>query len=151
LYGGRIKPWSDSLRVLWLPNAPAAAAQVEPAGGGTEAQGEASRAVPPPGRAARGIATPAVAVREVQPQIPAGIRSRIEARTVVPVEVRVNRNGRVTSANSAGSGGGVYRYLARAAAKAARSWRFTPAKSADGRPVESRKTVQFIFEPAVER
>jgi TonB family protein len=87
----------------------------------------------------------AIAVREIQPSIPDGIRSRIEGRVAIPVDVRVDEHGRVVSARSAGAGGnGVQRYLAAQAEKAAREWRFNPAKSA-GVPVAASKRIEFVF------
>ncbi len=156
LHGTRVRPWSDSLRVLSMAGpapAPAAAspAAVPPAPV-RAAVGEASRSVLPPAKteAARAHTTPAVAIHEVQPEIPEGIRSRITTRLVIPVDVRVSEAGMVVAAIPRHQGNGVYSYLADAAAKAAHSWRFTPAKSKDGKPVASRKTIQFAFGPGGE-
>jgi TonB family protein len=88
-----------------------------------------------------------VAVQEVQPEISEGIRSRIENRLVVPVEVRVSETGKVTEAVSRGNGDTVYRFLADQAVKAARSWRFLPARSKWGTAVASRTTLEFVFTP----
>ncbi len=175
LQGSRIRPWSDSLRVLSLagvPPVPAPSASTPasptpaPATPGTASRtvppprgaiGEASRTAPPQDTArpqppvhaepAGKRATPAVAIHEVQPEIPAGIRSRIEAPLVVPVKVRVNASGRVVSAVAYSKGGSVSRYLGDAAAKAARSWRFTPARSSKGTAVDSSTTIHFSFAP----
>ena len=92
--------------------------------------------------------TPAVARRQVQPDIPAGIRARVHSRIVVPVQVQINAAGRVTGAVSKVAGPGLDRYLADQAVKAARQWSFVPAHSRSGRAVASAKSVDFVFEPA---
>jgi hypothetical protein len=43
--------------------------------------------------------------------------------------------------------GGVNRYLAEQAQKAARLWRFTPARTARGTRTSSSTTLQFVFTP----
>jgi TonB family protein len=145
LYGARIKPWADSLRVvalapppLKLPVIPAPAAKPAPA-----AEADRKQTAEPH----EAVATPAEALREVQPAIPEGIRSRIDSRVVIPVELRIDRRGRVISAVSPEKGSSVDRYLAQASVKAARAWRFKPAKAKGGAPVESRKTIEFAFRP----
>jgi TonB family protein len=94
------------------------------------------------------VGTPAVARRQVQPEIPAGIRARVRSRIVVPVQVHIDAAGRVTGAVSKSSGSGLDRYLADQAVKAARKWSFRPARSRRGRAVASAKSVEFVFEPA---
>ena len=176
VYGSGIQSSGDSLRVMNVPHsttprvapapihprtvsaapspaAPSPAAPSPDASPGvpvaeTPAQpgiGEASRSQPPPAHDA--AAEPARVLQEVQPEISEGIRSRIENRLVVPVEVYVSETGTVTEAVSQGKGDAVYRYLAEEAAKAARSWRFSPAKSKSGTPVASRKRLEFVFTP----
>ncbi len=156
LRGNRLRSWSDSLRVLsvaaeTMPPVPANPAP-QPAPAAEPAITEASRSVPPPSPPEHGNSRPAaaaVAIHEVQPKIPEGIRSRIETPVVVPVQVRVSASGQVVSASARSQRDGVARYLGDAAAKAARSWRFSPARSSDGSPVESSKTIEFTFAPAV--
>jgi len=87
-------------------------------------------------------------VHQVQPQISAGIRSRIESRMVVSIQVKVNKSGRVVEAISPAEGTGLYRFLADESLRAARQWRFTPAKTAHGKPVDGRKTIDFVFTPS---
>jgi TonB family protein len=65
----------------------------------------------------------------------------------VEVQVRIDENGRVTSASSTASGNGVDQYLADQAVKAARRWLFWPAKSTAGEPVSATKTISFEFAP----
>ena len=84
-------------------------------------------------------------LREIHPDVPAGIRARIRDRVVVPVEVKVTAAGRVVSAQARGSGDGIYQYLADRAAQAARQWRFSPARSKNGKPVPASRTVYFVF------
>jgi hypothetical protein len=94
-------------------------------------------------------AVPPVAVHEVQPRIPRGIRSRISRQIVIPVEVQVSEHGRVVSAKVKDpSAGALQRDLATRAEKAAREWRFTPARTRAGRVVAARKTIRFVFAPA---
>jgi hypothetical protein len=93
------------------------------------------------------VSTPAVARRQVQPDIPAGIRARVHSRIVVPVPVQINAAGRVTGATSKVAGSGLDRYLADQAVKAARQWSFAPAHSRSGRAIASAKSVEFVFEP----
>jgi TonB family protein len=91
--------------------------------------------------------TPA-AVYEVQPVVPEGIRSRIGSEVVVPVEVEVNEQGHVIRAVAAGrSTDGVGQYLEEQARKAARKWRFRPARDAAGEPVAANRTIRFVFRP----
>jgi TonB family protein len=94
-------------------------------------------------------AKPASVRREILPEIPAGIRNRIATRKVVEVQVRIDENGRVTSASSRVAGHGVDRYLADQAVKAARQWLFWPARSTTGESVSATKTIPFEFGPEV--
>ncbi len=93
------------------------------------------------------VRTPAVARREVQPEVPAGIRARVRVRTVIPVQLHINASGRVTDAAAEVVGDGLDRYLADQAAKAARRWSFAPARSRNGHAIASVKTVEFVFQP----
>jgi TonB family protein len=93
------------------------------------------------------IAKPVSVRREIRPEIPEGIRSRIATQKVVEVQVRIDENGRVTSASSTASGNGVDQYLADQAVKAARQWLFWPARSTAGEPVSATKTISFEFAP----
>ncbi len=99
----------------------------------------APAAAPPEAAAeeARPVAPPS-ATREVQPYVPEGIRARIESDIVIPVRVHVDEHGRVVRASAELSASdGLHRYLADQAEKAARRWRFKPARSRHGEPVES--------------
>ena len=98
--------------------------------------------------------TPQVAVvpselYRVQPQIPAGIRSRMAAPVIIPVAVQVSERGLVVRASAERSGidDSVHRYLADQAQKAAWKWRFRPAQSASGERVAASKTLRFVFTP----
>jgi TonB family protein len=92
-------------------------------------------------------AKPVSVRREILPEIPEGIRSRIARQKVVEVQVRIDENGRVTSASSRAAGDGVDQYLADQAVKAARRWLFWPARSTAGEPVSATKTISFEFAP----
>ncbi|MBZ5585302.1 MAG: energy transducer TonB [Acidobacteriia bacterium] len=91
------------------------------------------------------VAVAPVVIHRVQPGISDGIRSRIRGRVVVPIEVRINASGRVTSAAAEDRGDAVYQYLSGRAAGAARLWRFQPARTRRGRRVASAKTIYFVF------
>jgi hypothetical protein len=105
-----------------------------------------AKALTPPAEAS--AAEPATAVHEVQPVVSEGIRSRIQSQIVIPVNVRVDEHGRVASAAAERSRqDGVQRYLAELAEKAARGWRFKPAKSQEGVAITSAKTLTFVFTP----
>ncbi|HXA49161.1 MAG TPA: hypothetical protein VNV86_02590 [Candidatus Acidoferrum sp.] len=126
----------DSVRVV--PAAPPAPVTPEPASAPAE-----------PANATAAATTPPQAVREVQPVIPPGIRSRIDRRITIPVEVYVTARGTVSrgTAQTAGADG-LSKYLAGQAEKAALQWRFTPAKSKRGVPMASAKTLNFVFTPS---
>jgi TonB family protein len=100
-----------------------------------------------PDASGRAVVPPA-AVHQVQPTIPDGIRSRLTAEVVIPVEVRVNERGKVLRAHVTEEGGdGVHRYLAEQAERAAREWQFNPARTQGGEPVAATKTIEFVFTP----
>jgi hypothetical protein len=88
-----------------------------------------------------------VVLHQVQPGIPPGIRARIRDRMIVPVVVHVTTSGKVSGAFAQGNGDSLYRYLAEQAVVAARLWRFRPARSKSGIPLEASKTVYFVFTP----
>ncbi len=91
-----------------------------------------------------------IARHEVEPEISPGIRARIGARTLVPIEVAVDSSGHVTRAWSKAEGhDGLESYLIDAAVKAARGWSFTPARSKNGDPVAAVTTIPFEFGPAL--
>jgi hypothetical protein len=137
LYDGSARSSTGALRVLNLT----AAAPPETASAGPESTrtGAAER-----GEAAS-IATQPTAIHEVHPNIPPGVRSRIENRIVVPVEVRVNAAGRVVRATAQGTGDSLYQYLATRAARSAHFWRFQPARNKSGGKVAATKTISFVF------
>jgi len=137
LFGSNIRPSGDSIRVLTVAPPPAA-----------PRQGEAARSAPAAVTAKSAESAPAVAIHEVQPQISDGIRSRIQKPVAIAVDVRISESGNVQHAAVRGKRQGVQRYLAGLAVRAARSWRFTPARSDNGTPVASKKTIQFVFRPA---
>jgi hypothetical protein len=151
LYGKGVGVAGDAVHVTAIPNVVETAATDGTPSNATAAA-SADRAAPPaetvtPPTSARPAVLPST-VHEVQPRIPAGIRSRLQGEVVIPVIVQVNEKGRVTGAAAAVRGGdGLHRYLAEQAEKAARQWRFTPAKTSRGTRVASSKTVHFVFEP----
>jgi hypothetical protein len=95
-----------------------------------------------------GVAAPPSPVHEVQPVVSEGIRSRIQGQIAIPVRVQIDAGGRVAGASAEGKQtNGLQRYLAELAEKAARQWRFAPAKSREGVAVASSKTLTFVFLP----
>ncbi|PWT98264.1 MAG: hypothetical protein C5B51_29660 [Terriglobia bacterium] len=138
VYGSGVQASGDTLRYVGVSQ-PAIAAEVQPPAPAapvhakTQLVAEERTEIPPS------------VLHEVEPVIPEGIRARIEDRIVVPVEVQVDRAGRVTASNTESEGDGLYRYLAEQAKTAARLWRFTPAKAKNGNPVPGRKTIYFTF------
>jgi TonB family protein len=165
LDGGGPKVVTESLRVITssfipdkVPAPPAAEVATTPSPGVKSAQGVKSQGVKSApkmesafGGSSSGAHTkpakPVSVRREILPEIPAGIRSRIATQKVVEVQVRIDENGRVTSASSRVEGDGVDQYLADQAVKAARQWLFWPARSTAGEPVSATKTISFEFAP----
>jgi hypothetical protein len=169
LYGGGLRPSGDSLHVLAavpipasqvalatpkpVVNVPQVAAAppshppppVTPPKRNQSDRASSERTEPPDRSVAAKAPEP---IHQVQPAVPDGIRTRIQSRMVVPIQVKVNKDGRVVQAISPGDGTGLYRFLADESVKAARQWRFTPAKSARGKPVEGQKTIEFVFSPS---
>jgi hypothetical protein len=143
VYDASMRPAGDSLHVARLQPVEQAPAAAPP-----PATAQAPVAAPPPDPPAR-VAAPAVARHEVQAYVPAGIRARVHSRIVVPVQVHINAEGRVTEAAASKKvGSGLERYLADEAVKAARQWSFEPAHSREGNAVASVKSVEFVFAPA---
>ena len=141
---GTIQSAGDSLRVVSAPAAVPAApkpAESHPAGATADRAIEREPAEQRPAN----VATLPEPLREIHPDIPPGIRARIHDRVVVPVEVKVTATGRVTSAAAHGNGDTLYHYLSERAARAAREWRFSPARTRNGRAVPASRTVYFVF------
>jgi hypothetical protein len=145
LYAQGLAVAGDSVRVASIPS-PIVAAMTAP----PSAAPVASRAPAPPAPAPEtqpSVVKPPETLHEVQPTIPAGIRSRISEPVVIPVRVEVNERGRVVSAAPEAQIDGVRSYLADLAQKASREWRFRPARTSTGIAVASNKTIQFVFNP----
>ena len=149
LFAGGREVAGDSLRLATLASAPPTPQAATPKPPSNDADRDALPGTLPveAARPSR-VAVPPLIVHEVQPYIPEGIRSRIRARTVIPVEVEVSERGRVLRAVAeAQSGDGVSRYLAEQAQKAARDWRFSPARTKSGTRIAASKTIDFVFNP----
>jgi hypothetical protein len=132
----------EMARVSSIPSAPS---PVVPPTLPSVADRTAAASAPPP---AVGIAAPPSAVSEVQPTIPAGIRSRLTGQVVIPVQVKVNVQGAVVKADAERQGRDSLRnYLVDQARKAAMEWKFTPARSKAGTNVAGFKTIHFVFAP----
>ena len=93
---------------------------------------------PSPASKATGARTP---THEVQPSIPAGIRARLNGNLEIPVTVKINARGQVTSAFAPPAADGIKAYLSHEAVRAAHQWRFAPGGS------PSEKTISFTFTP----
>ncbi len=120
---------------LRLAPAPHLAAAAPPVNAVTSAP---SQPEPAPEPKATGPRTP---VHEVQPSIPAGIRARLNGNLEIPVTVKINARGQVTSAFAAPAADGLKAYLSHEAVRAAHLWRFAPGSS------PSEKTISFTFAP----
>ena len=81
----------------------------------------------------------------VTPDVPEGIRPRITSPLAVDVKVSIDREGRVTRAGAVQHEDGLVDFLGNRAVAAARQWTFTPARRR-GKPVESTRTIHFVFE-----
>jgi TonB family protein len=84
-------------------------------------------------------------VDRVAPDVPDGIRPRISEPLPIDVRVSIDTKGRVTKAIAVQHADGLVDYLGKRAVAAARQWTFTPAKRG-GKPVESTRTIHFVFE-----
>ena len=82
---------------------------------------------------------PRTAIHEVQPSIPAGIRARLNGSLEIPVTVKINDRGQVTSAFAPHAPDGLRAYLSQEAVKAAHRWRFARGGAA------SEQTIYFTF------
>lgn len=93
-------------------------------------------------------AAPPWPVHETEPQIPDGIRSRLQTPVTIAIGIDVSAQGRVLHAGSEAYGhDDVQSYLAMLAEKAALEWRFRPARARDGGNVAASTTVRFVFYP----
>ena len=151
LYANGLGVAGDTVRVAEIPGPPVA---VQTAATETASSGRADRTEPagtapaPPETASRVVKPPSV-LRQLQPTIPEGIRSRLTEPVVISVKVEVNEKGRVVAATvESQSEDGLHRYLEEKALKAAREWRFTPARTKAGVRVAAGKTVEFVFRPS---
>ena len=80
------------------------------------------------------------------PVIAAGVRPRITSPVSIDVRVEIDAHGRVTSAAPVTKPHkGIETYLAGTAVKAARLWRFEPARE-NGKPVVGSETLHFEFQ-----
>ena len=90
---------------------------------------------------------PAAVLQQATPEVPAGIRARVESPVVINVQVFVDAAGRVTGAVAKGDGNSVFRFLAERAVSAAQASRFKPGRAANGTPVPSTAVLTYVFEP----
>ncbi|HEY3444389.1 MAG TPA: hypothetical protein VGK29_26800 [Paludibaculum sp.] len=106
--------------------------------------------VPPPAppKPARPLppVVPAALIQRAAPELPDGIRARIEVPVVVHVDVSVDARGKVTKAVVRGEGDGLFRFLSERAVIAAQASTFRPARDANGTPVPSTVLLPFVFE-----
>jgi len=94
-----------------------------------------------PGASTRGV-VPDQVVHQVLPDVPRNARDTIQGTVTVRVRVRVDLSGSVVAA--ALDANGPSRYFAELALRAARGWRFSPAK-VDGREVANEWILRFEF------
>jgi hypothetical protein len=85
-------------------------------------------------------------IHRAPPVIAAGVRPRLTSPLAVDVRVEIDARGHVTSAAPVVKPHkGLEAYLAGSAVKAARFWRFEPARE-NGKPVVGAQTLHFVFQ-----
>jgi len=111
---------------------------------------EAPRAVVPPTPPKPALplppVVPAALIQQAEPDLPPGIRARIEVPIIVHIDVSVDARGKVTKAVVRGEGDGLFRFLGERAVIAAQSSIFKPASDVNGKPVPSTALLPFVFE-----
>ena len=91
------------------------------------------------------------AIHRAPPVIASGIRPRITGTIAIDVRVRIDEQGRVTSAapvvtpHQGKPHPGLDAYLSASAVQAARLWRFEPARE-NGTAVPGTQTIHFVFQ-----
>ena len=149
LFDGPLASAGDSLRVLSMAPSPPTAPPAPAAAPATVAPPPEPAAAPRKNVAEReepaSAASPPVALHEVHPGLSSGILARIHGRIVIPVEVTVSASGKVTRALAETDGDSLHQYLADKAERAARLWKFAPARSRGGKRVAGTKTLYFVF------
>lgn len=106
----------------------------------------AKQPAPPAPQTSGGRLTLPKAIHKAPPVVAAGIRPRIKGMIPIDVRVQIDSRGRVTSASPVTKQrSGLEAYLATCAVKAARLWRFEPARE-NGQPVSGTSTIHFVFE-----
>ncbi len=139
LVGGDNSLASETYRVILKPHE---TANTHPK---TEPTPEpATKTAESPSKTEEGYQAPEVR-HQVSPEVPEGIRPRIGKPIPIDVRVHISREGHVTSAIAIQHGDGLVDFLADRAVAAARLWTFTPAKEG-GKPVNSTRTIHFVFE-----
>ena len=93
------------------------------------------------------IDIPAEAIRAQRPSVPPDVKSAITTDNVVNVRVVIDALGKVTAATVVSANGRMASSLTPYAVRAARSWRFKPARQ-NGKAVRSDKVLQFLFRAA---
>ena len=113
----------------------------------TKAAAPAPKPAAPPGTpAAPAHRTEPKVIHRAPPVIAAGVRPRLTSPIAVDVRVEIDAHGRVTSAVPVVKPRkGLDAYLAGSAVKAARLWRFEPARE-NGKPVAGAQTLHFVFQ-----
>jgi hypothetical protein len=107
------------------------------------AEGAAPAAAPPK---AAGPITQARVTHRVAPVVPTSIRPRLHGSTPVDVRVRIDAQGRVTSAIPVVKPHtNLDVFLATRAVYAAKQWRFEPARQ-NGHPIPASQIIHFVFE-----
>lgn len=98
---------------------------------------------PPPAVPAGSVAASGGSVAQrVMPEVLQSASQSIQGRVSVSIRAMVDSSGNVSDARFESAGRS--RYFARAAMDAVRQWKFTPPE-ANGRPVASTWTIQFVF------
>jgi len=90
---------------------------------------------------------PAALIQQAEPELPPGIRARVEIPIVVHIDVSIDASGKVTKAAVRGEGDGLFRFLGERAVIAAQSSTFKPGRDVNGKPVPSTALLPFVFDP----
>lgn len=98
------------------------------------------------GPAGGSVTQSAQPVTETQPDLPGDLKARISADNTIGVLIKISTTGKVIEAKRAFGRGPSVEVLAGYAVAAAWRWRFRPAMQ-NGKPVQSEKTIEFLFRP----
>jgi TonB family protein len=82
-------------------------------------------------------------IAKVAPTFPPELQAFAVKRKIIEVKVTIDKNGKVSNAEAIPQEA-ISQFLVNSAVKAARSWRFQPARR-DNEPISSESVLQFVF------